>query len=270
MNKVLRWVWGVALGVMAISAGWADTIKLSDGRVLREASVMSETARTVMIRHDGGLVSVEKSKLPATLQAKYPERGEPAPAPVSTPASVPSAPAVATTPPSTEAASPAARDTSGESPAAIRAAKPATPVDPAAPAPTDADRAKAAALDLARKYFESEYVKTIGQRIESEVEVTAAEQVQGWGDRWRVNGTALLRFQRETPLTQAEQDSINPDYIANRSLSARELRRRELRLRYVRTEFVRFEGLVTHLDTNPEFEVTKHESAAPRPPGTSE
>jgi hypothetical protein len=57
--------------MLAAVASAAD-ITLVDGRVLHQASIVSQTPRTVFVRHAGGLSSVAKEQLPAELLARYP------------------------------------------------------------------------------------------------------------------------------------------------------------------------------------------------------
>jgi len=60
--------------VMAVmsTATFAADITLKDGRVLKGATVVSQTPRKVTIKHDAGLGSVAKELLPPELQAQYP------------------------------------------------------------------------------------------------------------------------------------------------------------------------------------------------------
>lgn len=51
---------------------FADDLTLTDGRVLKDATIVSQTPRTVTIRHATGLSSVAKTLLPVEFQAKYP------------------------------------------------------------------------------------------------------------------------------------------------------------------------------------------------------
>jgi len=51
---------------------FAADITLTGGRVLKDATVMSQTPRTVIVKHAAGLSSVAKELLPLELQARYP------------------------------------------------------------------------------------------------------------------------------------------------------------------------------------------------------
>ena len=57
---------------LAASITHAADIALTDGRVFRDASVLSQTPRTVVIKHADGLSGVAKTLLPAELAARYP------------------------------------------------------------------------------------------------------------------------------------------------------------------------------------------------------
>jgi hypothetical protein len=50
----------------------AADLSLADGRVLKDATIVSQTPRTVIVKHAGGLGSVAKDLLPAELRARYP------------------------------------------------------------------------------------------------------------------------------------------------------------------------------------------------------
>jgi hypothetical protein len=58
--------------VMTPGNATAAEIPLADGRVLHDATIRSQTPRTVIIKHTGGLCSVAKELLPPELQARYP------------------------------------------------------------------------------------------------------------------------------------------------------------------------------------------------------
>ncbi|MGC4073771.1 MAG: hypothetical protein QM760_14925 [Nibricoccus sp.] len=53
-------------------AGHAADLTLTDGRVFHDASVLSQTPRTVVIKHTDGLSGVSKTLLPADLSVRYP------------------------------------------------------------------------------------------------------------------------------------------------------------------------------------------------------
>lgn len=74
MKKLLLFI---VAALTAITATAAD-ILLIDGRVLKNAEIISQSPSAVMIRHDTGLCSAQKKLLPADLLAKYPidEAGE--------------------------------------------------------------------------------------------------------------------------------------------------------------------------------------------------
>lgn len=59
------------LAALCLSASAAD-IALSDGRIFREAKIVSQSPTTVTIRHAAGFDQVPKAKLPPDLAAQYP------------------------------------------------------------------------------------------------------------------------------------------------------------------------------------------------------
>lgn len=61
------------LGAALLAPGlFASDLALADGRVFHEAQVLSQSPRTVVIRHSGGLASVEKQLLPEEWRSRYP------------------------------------------------------------------------------------------------------------------------------------------------------------------------------------------------------
>lgn len=61
-----------ALCVLCGSILSAADLQLTDGRLLRDATITSQSATSVTVRHAGGLASVPKAALPADLRAQYP------------------------------------------------------------------------------------------------------------------------------------------------------------------------------------------------------
>ncbi len=60
------------LFIAITSIAVAADLKLTDGRTFRDYRISGETPTTVMIRHAGGAVKVDKSKLPAEVLAQHP------------------------------------------------------------------------------------------------------------------------------------------------------------------------------------------------------
>jgi hypothetical protein len=68
MKSILLLLVATALSAFAAAADLA----LADGRVLKDAAIISQTPRTVIVRHAGGLSSAAKELLPPELRARYP------------------------------------------------------------------------------------------------------------------------------------------------------------------------------------------------------
>src|SRR6266496_4315921 len=62
----------IFVAAMMSASAFAADILLKDGRVFKDAVIMSQTPRTVMIKHTTGLSSVAKELLPPEIQAQYP------------------------------------------------------------------------------------------------------------------------------------------------------------------------------------------------------
>lgn len=59
------------VALLAVSFVSGADIALTDGRVLKDAVVVSQSIGRVCIRHSGGLTQVDKTKLPEALAAQY-------------------------------------------------------------------------------------------------------------------------------------------------------------------------------------------------------
>lgn len=220
----------------------AETLTLTDGRTLQDATVISQSPRRVVVRHAGGLASVEKTKLPAPLRERYP---------------VDEAAAKAE---DEKAAADLERQRAEDAERAKqwteaeRTARKAKP-EPTAEEKARAERAQALAVaaPLAKSYFETQYNKPIGGTISSTVTLDDARKMDGWGDRWVVTGQAVLRYYRDLPPDRKERDPGSSEY---RDATAKRLRRLDEREAYLRTEVVRFEADVIDAATTPTIQVS--------------
>jgi len=61
----------LASSLLAVTAFAAD-LTLTDGRVLKDATITSQTTRNVTVKHAAGISSVAKTLLPPELKTKYP------------------------------------------------------------------------------------------------------------------------------------------------------------------------------------------------------
>jgi len=71
-----------ALSVLCGSILSAADLILTDGRVLHDATIVSQSPASVTVRHAAGLASIPKTTLPADLQAQYPVSAPTAPSAV--------------------------------------------------------------------------------------------------------------------------------------------------------------------------------------------
>ncbi|PTY02092.1 hypothetical protein DB347_24520 [Opitutaceae bacterium EW11] len=221
--------------VMPLPAG-AETIALPDGRVFENATVASQSGTRVVIRHEGGLVSIEKEKLPDNLKAQYPTFED--------------RPAVVRA----EAAKPVRRAPT------VAASADRGPVRDSSAAPAEfameQDRTQALSVgtSLAESYFRSRHA-TPGGRVNVTVRMDSAEAVTGWPDRWRVRGSAVLYHYRDE-LMNPEISQLRERLGRDKTLSAKEIRRRIEAASYLRSETLQFEAYVSKLHGTPEIDVS--------------
>jgi len=168
----------------------AADFSLKDGRVLKDASIVSQAPRTVMIKHAGGLSSVAKELLPSELQAQYPVN-EAAAREAERPASL-----------AREAARESER-AEAERVARVRAQREQMVAANESHASNEANREDAQyaaverdAKERAKDYFRHEYNSGNNSNLTCECSVTLSEvrPVEGWAGRWLVKGRAYLKY----------------------------------------------------------------------------
>ena len=189
--------------VAALMASWASAadVTLVDGRVLKDASVVSQTPRTVMIKHANGLSSVAKDLLPPELQSRYPINEAAAR--------------------EAERQAVVARDAARQSERAeaervarVRAQREQMVAANESHSANEASRedaqyaaveqeAKARAID----YFRHEYNSGNNSTYNCECSVTLSEvrPVEGWAGRWLVKGRAYLKYYQSQGRTFTSQ-----------------------------------------------------------------
>jgi len=180
----------LAMPVLALAAD----LLLSDGRSFKDATIMSQTPRTVTVKHANGLSSVAKELLPPDLKALYPVDE--------------------TAAREAERHAVSARETTrelekaeAERVARLRAERVESVAANTANAERDAAREEAKyaavereAAECAKHYFQYEYNPGNNSATPVDCSVTLSEvrPVEGWSGRWFVRGRRLLTyFQRQ-------------------------------------------------------------------------
>ena len=182
--KPSRILIALALVLTSLTLGQAADVTLTDGRVLRNATICSQTPLTVTIKHAAGLCSVSKKLLPPELAARYPP-DEAAARENALKAEQARAKAQALE--SAEAERVAREHARSEASAAVMASQ---PVRQAAEAKTKYESVRADAQARAEAYFNTEYEPVTQARNISSVRVSILEcrLVEGWNNRWFVRG----------------------------------------------------------------------------------
>jgi len=196
--KLIRFVFAaVTMPVLAFAAD----ISLADGRILKDASIVSQAPRKVTIRYAAGLCSISKELLPPELRTKYPidEAGAH----------------------EAERQAAIAREAARESEKAeaervarARAQRMETVAANTANAERDAAREEAKyaavesdALQRAQQYFKYEYNPGNGSVTNMDCSVTISEvrPVEGWTGRWFVTGRAYMKYYQSQGRTFTSQ-----------------------------------------------------------------
>jgi hypothetical protein len=182
--KTMQFIFVAA--VMTVSAFAAD-ITLKDGRVLKDATVTTQTPRTVTIKHTAGLSSVDKNLLPPELQAQYPVNEAAAKEADQRAAAA-------------KAAALEIQKNESDRVAKLReqreksaAASEANQVNDSARVKKDTAEVKTSAASLARRYFEQKYAWSPGSTATCEVTIYDARPTEGWTGRWNVTGRAIIK-----------------------------------------------------------------------------
>jgi len=231
---------------MLALAGSAADLALGDGRVLRDATIRSQTPGAVVVRHADGLSSVDKKLLPPELQAQYP---------------VDEAAALAA---ERQAALAQAKVQADQQARAERRARELeerrknAPAEAAAQA-QEAERlaeeqaaVKAGAISCARDYFLREYDRNAFDERTCEVTLAEVRPADGWTKRWFVRGQAVMRYYRSEPEQLMGREPPRPAP----GQSAKAFRRAEADRRYLRTEMREFEAYYSTEGEKPSINVT--------------
>lgn len=243
--KIIRVI--VVIVTMGVSAFAAD-ITLSDGRVLKEARIQSQSPRTVVIRHADGLSSVAKALLPPELQAAYP---------VDEAAAIEADRQVALALETEQAR----RRDEVERRAQQREAlvqKSAAAEVIAARQTEELARQEADQADLrarmgaaVQSYFLNDYERNSANERTCEVTLSEIQPVAGWHNRWAATGQVVIRHFRR--LRQDEE--INPPPPPP-GMTGKQIRRAEYDARFIRTEMRTFEATYSTDGEKPSIEVT--------------
>lgn len=171
----------LAVSMCCVTALAAD-LTLTDGRVLKDAAIVSQAPRTVTIRHAAGLSSIAKTLLPPELKTKYP---------------VDESAALVADQKAAEARLAAQEFQKREAAraAAVRAPKmPAqetSTIEETENARIKAVMAKAKAAALAAEYFKQSYPSTTGT-TSCYVSIAEFQPVENWPNHWHVVGRATI------------------------------------------------------------------------------
>ena len=166
---------------LSVTAFAADPT-LTDGRVLKDATIISQTPRTVTIKHASGLGSIAKSLLPSELKTKYPVDESAA---LVADQKAAEARLAAQEYQKREAARAAADRSQQTQQSKTDSAEP-----PINPIKTMA-RIKANASNLATNYFSETYSK-YGNNTHCYVTITEVAPIGNWPGHWRVTGEARI------------------------------------------------------------------------------
>jgi hypothetical protein len=221
----------ILVAATMFSSSFAADIVLTDKRTFKDATIVSQSPRKVVIKHVDGLTSVDKQQLPEDLQSRYPIDE----------AAARAAEERAIVDRETAAK---ARAAEAERIAKFRSAQEARVAEPAAvsesvsvgPTPETRPSPGRARVALAR-YFREQYSWSPGAEREVEIIINETREPDGWSDRFTVSGSALIREY------QPSNETINTT-----GMSAKEARRAEYRTRKYRVETKNFEADISSSD----------------------
>jgi len=223
-------------------AAHAESIQLADGRSFSDAKIVSQTGSRVVIRHDDGLISVEKSALPESLLQRYPIYPEPIqPPPTEKPTPKPS--------------QQAAPDGTPQRPALSTTLEvPPKPEPQPQQEPDEKAKASATASSLLYDYFASRY-QGIGDRVNVSLKLDAPEPIPGWAGRWRLHGLATIRHYRNSN-ADGQFAKREQEIQETRGISGKKKRHLLAQAAFIRSEVVEFEASVTTTGTDAALDVS--------------
>ncbi len=230
---------------MLATVAFASDITLTDGRVLRDATVQSQTPRTVVVRHATGMTSVPKTMLPPELQHQYPV-DEAAAAEADRQAALAQEQVLARQKEKAEefARAKEERQKTGVSYEEEQA-------NEAKRRETELATVRSGASSCAEQYFEHEFDRNSFYDRSCEVTLLDMRPAEGWQQRWFVTGRVIIRYYKpyadETPREVRER---------NPGMSAKEARRVVARERYIRVETREFEGYYSTNGERPSIDIT--------------
>jgi len=197
MKTVLLIFAALTMPVLAFAAD----ILLSDGRSFKDATIMSQTPRTVTVKHANGLSSVAKELLPPDLKAQYPVDE--------------------TVAREADRHAVSARETAlelekaeAERVARLRAERVESVAANTANAERDAAREEAKyaaverdAVERAKHYFQYEYDpgNNSASVVDCRVTISEVRPVAGWPGRWFVQGCGFVKYYQSQGRTFTSQ-----------------------------------------------------------------
>ncbi len=185
---------------------FAADLALKDGRVLKDAAVVSQSPRKVTIKHANGLSAVAKDLLPPELQSQYP---------------IDEAAAQEADRKAVIAAEGAQKfhKAEAERAARVREQREKTAAENEAITKKESaeqtrltQSARANATSLATAYFENQYERSpTGENICS-VSLSDIRPVEGWAGRWLVTGRATIRHYNNGFVYSDDTQVGDPDF----------------------------------------------------------
>lgn len=233
----------LAAAMLLAAAATAADIALEDGRVLQDATIRSQTPRTVIIKHAAGMSSVAKALLPVELRSQYPV-DEAAALEADRLAALGREAEVALRRAETER---------------LELAREAARQNPGAEEDRQAEAAELQRRELAtvegeairatEEYFLNDYERNSMYERTCEVTATGIRPVPGWSKRWTMTGRAVIRrYQPERPEDLLRRP--HPD------MTAKQIRRARERERFVNLEMREFEATYSTDGEKPSIDVT--------------
>lgn len=233
----------LAAAMLLAAAATAADIALEDGRVLQDATIRSQTPRTVVIKHASGLSSVAKTLLPGALRAQYPV-DEAAALEADRLAAVGRENEAALRRAETERLE-FAREEARRNAGAAEARE----AEEAELGARELARVETAAIQATEAYFLDDYERSSIYERTCDVTATGIRPVPGWPKRWTLTGRAVIRrYRPERPEDVLRRP--HPD------MTAKQIRRARERERFVNLEMREFEATYSTDGEKPSIDVT--------------
>ncbi len=237
------------LSTVFMASALANDIVLKDGRILANATIVSQSPRNVTIKHATGLSSIAKEQLTPELLARYPIDETAAREADQHSKEIREAALLARTAEKERVAQSQAKNE------ADTAAQKIADEKNAAQQTAKLEAVKSEAKVAAMHYFEQKYSQPSDMTSRVAVTINDAQPIEGWTGQWRLKGQTTIRRYKNHDLELSRLNAIQPPDITTQEKRSRQIQ--FLDADYL-SEFFDFECVYSTDGSTPSFDIKQH------------